>query len=94
LAALAVVAGKGARDGAGNGYGEKSQGLSCALWFVLQKSREEGGSGEVRRWWRPRFSLFFFFAKGGGSRRERNQIRFRVLLLLFSPSKFFSASPL
>jgi len=37
---LAIVAGKGARDGAGTGFGEKSQGLSCALWFVLQKSGE------------------------------------------------------
>jgi len=40
---LAIVAGKGARDGAGTGFGEKSQGLSCALWFVLQKSGERGG---------------------------------------------------
>jgi len=57
LAALAVVAGKGARDGAGNGYGEKSQGLSCALWFVLQKSRELVAASVL---------FVFFFCQGRG----------------------------
>jgi hypothetical protein len=72
---LAVVAGKGARDGAGNGYGEKSQGLSCALWFVLQKSVENrgkvgaglggGGFGSSSS------------AKGGGSPGQQGEITVR-----------------
>lgn len=41
--ALAVVEGRGDGDGAGNGYGEESQRVSCALWFVLQKSAENRG---------------------------------------------------
>jgi hypothetical protein len=90
---LAVVAGKGARDGAGNGYGEKSQGLSCALWFVLQKSREEGGSGEVRRWWRPRFSLFFFLPREGAAAERGTRLGLGFFYFCFPPQNFSAPPP-
>jgi hypothetical protein len=92
---LAVVAGKGARDGAGNGYGEKSQGLSCALWFVLQKSREWGGGGDLVREGDGGGlgSLCFFFLPREGAAAERGTSLGLGFFYFCFPSQNFSPPP-